>query len=122
MRAIDANVLVRLLVRDDEQQAEAAETYVENGAWVSLLVLMETSWLIQSVYEVDKRRMRKLLDMLLQHQQLVIEAPDTVRSALSFYQSSTSLGFSDCLIAAAADKAGQMPLGPSTKSSRGSKV
>ncbi len=90
-------------------QAIAADTSVENGACVSLLVLMETSWVIQSAYEVDRWRMRKPLNMLLQHQQLAIEAPDTVRSALAFYQSSKSLDFSDCLIAAAADKAGQIP-------------
>jgi len=34
MRAIDANVMVRLLVRDDAKQTEAAEDYIKSGAWV----------------------------------------------------------------------------------------
>jgi len=38
MRAVDTNVLVRLITRDDERQAETAEEFVSKGAWVSHLV------------------------------------------------------------------------------------
>ncbi len=53
MRAVDTNVLVRLLARDDAAQAEAAEAFVAGGAWVSHVVLVETIWVLESVYEVD---------------------------------------------------------------------
>ncbi len=39
MRAVDTNVLVRLLTRDDPKQLAAAEAFVKPGAWVSRLVL-----------------------------------------------------------------------------------
>jgi len=42
MLAIDTNVLVRLLVRDDARQAALADQFVAKGAWVSHLVLAET--------------------------------------------------------------------------------
>ena len=35
MRAVDTNLLVRLLVRDDVAQVTVAEAFVENGAWVT---------------------------------------------------------------------------------------
>ena len=35
MRAVDANVLVRLLTRDDAKQTAAADAFVSRGAWVS---------------------------------------------------------------------------------------
>jgi predicted nucleic acid-binding protein len=35
MRAIDTNVLVRLITRDDEGQARQSDRFVEKGAWVS---------------------------------------------------------------------------------------
>ena len=44
IRAIDTNVLVRLIVRDDPEQVARAEAFVEHGAWISLLVLAETVW------------------------------------------------------------------------------
>jgi len=43
MRAVDTNVLVRLLARDDAKQLASAEVFVRAGAWVSLLVLMDMS-------------------------------------------------------------------------------
>ncbi|HEX6160664.1 MAG TPA: hypothetical protein VF111_10890 [Thermoanaerobaculia bacterium] len=42
MRAVDTNVLVRLITRDDPSQVKVAEEFVAKGAWVSHLVLAET--------------------------------------------------------------------------------
>ncbi|MGZ5117870.1 MAG: hypothetical protein ACXWIH_17555 [Burkholderiales bacterium] len=50
MRAVDTNLLVRLLVRDDADQVNAAETFVSKGAWVSHLVLGETLWVLDAIY------------------------------------------------------------------------
>ena len=44
MHAIDTNVLVRLLVRDDPRQLDAAEKFIVKGAWISHVVLVETLW------------------------------------------------------------------------------
>ena len=49
MRAVDTNVLARLIVRDDDEQAAAADEFVAAGAWVSHLVLAETLWVLTSV-------------------------------------------------------------------------
>ena len=54
MRAIDTNVLVRLIVRDEPAQFEKAESFVAQGAWVSQLVLAETVWVLESVYGFDR--------------------------------------------------------------------
>ena len=35
MRAVDTNVLVRIITRDDTRQLVAAEDFVKKGAWVS---------------------------------------------------------------------------------------
>ena len=44
MRAIDTNLLVRLVARDDAKQTAAAEEFVEKGGWVSHSVVYEL-WL-----------------------------------------------------------------------------
>src|SRR5262249_23917630 len=51
VRAVDTNVLVRLIALDDAKQLAAAERFVEAGAWVSHLVLIETTWVLDSVFK-----------------------------------------------------------------------
>jgi predicted nucleic-acid-binding protein len=51
VHALDTNVLVRLVTRDDPRQVAAAEAFVARGAWVSHVVLVEAVWVLVSVYE-----------------------------------------------------------------------
>lgn len=111
MRAVDTNVLVRLLTRDDEKQTASADDFIQGGAWVSHLVLLETSWVLTSVYEVTSKQLMAALEMLLQHESLVIQDADVVASALGLFKENPSLGFSDCLVLEVARKAGHLPLG-----------
>ena len=111
MRALDTNVLVRLLVGDHEKQCKAAEEFVAAGAWVSQLVLAETIWVLSSVYERTATQIAALIDILLAHEHLVIQDADTVVMALQDLRLKPTLGFSDCLVLAIARKAGHTPLG-----------
>ena len=111
MRAVDTNVLVRLITRDDEQQVAAAETFVASGAWVSSLVLAETSWVLSAAYDLDHAAVATAIEMLLQHNSLTLQDPDVVAAALDHYRRKPALGFSDCLVLEIARKAGHLPLG-----------
>jgi predicted nucleic-acid-binding protein len=111
MRAVDTNVLVRLITRDDARQVAAAETFVAAGAWVSHVVLAETLWVLESVYELDAERCATAVDMLLQHAHITLQDADVVTAALAHFRRTPSLGFSDCLVLEIARKAGHMPLG-----------
>jgi predicted nucleic-acid-binding protein len=111
MRAADTNVLVRLLARDDARQTQAAETFVAQGAWISQLVLLETTWVLDSVYQLDHDGIATAIDMLLNHRELTLQDADVVARALAEYRSHPKVGFSDCLILEVARKAGHVPLG-----------
>jgi predicted nucleic-acid-binding protein len=111
MRAVDTNILVRLLVRDDSAQVEAAEAFVARGAWVSHLVLAETLWVLDAVYECGPTQLATAIDLLLDHQNLTLQDADIVRAALVHFRARPSLGFSDCLVLETARKAGHLPLG-----------
>ena len=111
MPAIDTNVLVRLITRDDTRQAAAAEAFVAKGAWVSLLALTETIWVLEAVYQRKPSELATAIEMLLNHKDLTLQDPDVVAAALELFRSRTSLGFSDCLMLQLARKAGQLPLG-----------
>jgi predicted nucleic-acid-binding protein len=111
MRAVDTNVLVRLVVGDDARQARAAEAFVREGAWVSQLVLVETTSVLESVYELGAEQLATALDMLLNHQTLTVEESETVTRALALFRDRPALGFSDCLVLEVARAAGHLPLG-----------
>lgn len=111
MRAVDTNVLVRLMVRDDPEQVDAAETFVVQGAWTSLLVLMETIWVLESVYGLSRRQIGTVIGMLLEHDSVTLQHEDAVRRAHAAFERHPSVGFSDCLIVEAARKAGHIPVG-----------
>lgn len=111
MRAIDTNVLVRLLTRDDAEPTERAESYVAKGAWISHLVLVEALWVLGSVYSLDAERIGTAVEMLLDHEQLAIQEPDVVLAALERFRSGEGVELSDCLILEIARKKGHLPLG-----------
>ncbi len=111
MRAIDTNVLVRLLVRDDQRQLDTAEKFVRNGAWVSHLVLVETMWVLDAVYARSTVQIGLAVEMLLAHAELTLQDADVVAVALGRFRAHPALGFSDCLVLESARKAGHIPLG-----------
>jgi predicted nucleic-acid-binding protein len=111
MRAVDTNVLVRLIVRDHPEQVRAAEAFIASGAWVSQLVLTETMWVLDAVYDVTPEQIATAADMLLDHKSLSIQDADVVMSALAHFRKRPTLGFSDCLVLEIARKAGHLPLG-----------
>lgn len=111
MRAVDTNVLVRLMTRDDAKQVAAAEAFVEQGAWVPQLALAEATWVLTAVYDLDAAAIATAIAMLLNHQQLTLEGSEAVANALAIFRTRPSLGFSDCLMLEVARKAGHLPLG-----------
>lgn len=111
MSAVDTNALVRLLARDDPKQAAAAEGFAAGGAWVSHLVLAETTWVLSTVFSRDSRQIAEAIAQLLEHEVFVVQDPDVVALALAHLQRKPALGFSDSLILEIARKAGHLPLG-----------
>jgi predicted nucleic-acid-binding protein len=111
MRAVDTNVLVRLVARDDPKQVSAAEPFVARGAWVSHVVLVEAMRVLTSVYELDAPAIATAVEMLLNHRDLTVQDADAVVAALEQYRAKPAVSFSDCLVLELARKAGHLPLG-----------
>lgn len=111
MRAVDTNVLVRLLTRDDPKQAAAADAFVRPGAWVSHIALVEAMWVLSSVYGSTPAQIAAAVGMLLEHESLVLQDPDVAGAALQRFRATPALGFSDCLVLEVASKAGHHPVG-----------
>ncbi len=84
MKGIDSNVLVRLLVGDDPEQAERARVYVADNApcWLNRVVLCETVWVLERVYGHSSARIASALRQVLETRQFEIEDVDAVQGAI----------------------------------------
>jgi predicted nucleic-acid-binding protein len=111
MRSVDTNVLVRIITRDDERQTAAAEAFVEPGAWVPMLALVEAIWVLDAVYNRTPSQLATALEMLLDHRSLTVQDADLVRYALALFRAKPALGFYDCVMLESARRAGHLPLG-----------
>jgi len=104
MIGIDTNVLLRLLVRDDDAQVRAAERFIathcspDDPGFVSLVVVVETAWVLRRLYQYDRSQIATALRSLLDVAELEIESAADVRSAVADFATSAA-GLVDCLVA-----------------------
>jgi predicted nucleic-acid-binding protein len=111
MRAVDTNVVIRLIIRDNPDQSALAEAFVEKGAWMSLLALAETVWVLGFSYQLNAAAQAEAIEMLLRHGSIVLQDAELVEAALTSFRGRPAVGFSDWLLLEAARKAGHLPLG-----------
>ena len=111
MRAVDTNVLVRLMTRDDVGQVAAAEAFVAKGAWVPHLAVAEATWVLSSVYDREPEAIATAVEMLLSHEHLTLQDTEAVAAAVALFRQRPKVGFSDCLMVEVARKSGHTPLG-----------
>ena len=106
--ALDTNILVRYLVRDDEEQADLARALlesltVERPGFVCREVTVELVWVLERPYKCSRDRVAAVLEQLVATESLVVEAAADVARAASRYRSGVA-GFSDLMILAAAER------------------
>lgn len=111
MLSADSNVVLRLILRDDEEQYRAARTLLRTtaGCFVSHVVLAEVTWTLMAAYDFPRRRIGAAVERLLDTDGVIVQEPETVKAALADYQASKA-DFGDCLILAIARKHGALPL------------
>jgi predicted nucleic-acid-binding protein len=92
-------------VRDDQLQFEKARRLIKResnkgeSVLVSLLVLLETEWVLRSRYELSKPEILSTFSTLLDVADLTFEDEPSVEHALYSWKDSVA-DFADCLIEA----------------------
>jgi predicted nucleic-acid-binding protein len=111
MIAVDTNVLVRLLVKDDESQTRSAKKLfqrlgrTDERAWVSSVVMCELVWVLSSCYGFSREQVTSAIKRLLTARQLTFAEPDRLHAALRAYETRRG-DFADYLIREDAKAAG----------------
>jgi predicted nucleic-acid-binding protein len=84
MTAVDTNILVRLLTGDDPKQAaEARALFMAEPIWIAKTVLLETGWVLRSLYKFEDRAISDAFRKLLGLKNVRAEDEQSVADALA---------------------------------------
>ncbi len=101
MISVDTNILIRVFVDDqsDSSQIDKARQAVNKHVrvYISQIVLVETVWVLNSLYGFAKGQITKVLDHVRDNQAFVVEGEEVFAEALTLYREA-NMDFSDALI------------------------
>lgn len=101
MPAIDTNILIRYLVKDDEQQYQQVMNFFENhrdsSLKINLPVVMEAYWVLTSTYKYSKVEFIETFRRLINTQGFQVQSASIIEIALNEFEHSNA-DFEDCLI------------------------
>jgi predicted nucleic-acid-binding protein len=108
---IDTNLLVRYVMQDDVKQSKIADKFFaslsevsQEQGYLSVVVIVETVWVLESIFKLTHDQISQLLLQLLQSPELKIDHAVLVAKAAKLYQQGAD--FADALISLIADDAG----------------
>jgi predicted nucleic-acid-binding protein len=110
MIGLDTNVLARYFAQDDAKQSALASRLIDglskdSPAFVSLVVLCELVWVMESGYALSKKQIVAILRQMLESDEMVIENKPLVWAAFGVFQKD-ALDFSDAIVLEAGKVAG----------------
>ena len=114
MISVDTNVLVRYLVGDDAEQANAARALLERltpvrPGFVCREVAIEVVWVLERAYEFTRVQIADVLVELIATDSILVEVADDIARAAHRYRQG-GVGFADLMILSAAEREGASPL------------
>ena len=114
MTALDTNVIVRYLVNDNAEHAEAARALLDeltpaNPGFICREVIVEVAWVLERSYRFTRTRVAEVLMDLTASDSLIVENSADVAAAAHRCRQGAA-GFSDLMILTAAEREGASPL------------
>src|SRR5438876_9863610 len=96
MTAVDTNVLVRLLTEDDRRQAAVARSlFATEPVWIAKTVLLETGWVLRSLYGFEESAIRTAFTKLLGLKHVHVEDESSLAAALAL--TASGIEFADAI-------------------------
>ena len=100
MKILDANMILRFLLKDDEPSAMTVRNLIKSESVLILPeIIAEVVYVMTKVYRYERIRTTAGLTAFLNYQNIVTEKSDIVFKALQYF-GNTSLDFADCLLCA----------------------
>jgi predicted nucleic-acid-binding protein len=104
MIAVDTNILIRILTKDDPAQAKRASKLMEaDDIFIPKTVILETEWVLRYAYNISRDLIFEALQRLFGLPNIHLEDPRSLSQALSWY--AIGLDFADTLHLASSTRA-----------------
>jgi predicted nucleic-acid-binding protein len=100
LKAVDTNILARLIVQDDAGQVAIANDLIAAGVIVPLTVLLELGWLLRSRFGFDRSRIHASIVELLDNPRIDVGETVAVRHAMQLYANGADFADAIHLVAA----------------------
>ena len=98
MLIIDANVVLRLILNDNEKMVKEARTQLLSDTFfLKREVIAEVVYVLSGVYKTKRDDVGKAILEVLEAEGVLVESEDTVRYAIDTFQTQ-ALDFVDCLL------------------------
>ena len=99
-KILDANMILRFLLRDNEKMADTAEELIDNNdVLLTLEVAAEVVFVLQKVYEQERSRIADLITRFAGLNNVSVSEYDVLIKGLAIF-SGNNLDFVDCLLCA----------------------
>lgn len=96
MISIDTNVLVRRLVRDDENQSRTAASLISSQpVFVATTALMESEWVLRKTYRFSRSQIVTALEAFLGLRSVTVDHAPSVKRVLDAF--AAGLDFADAV-------------------------
>jgi predicted nucleic-acid-binding protein len=112
MTGIDTNILIRYLTQDDEEQSSLANEIFGRASaakrlYVSTFVLIETIWVLRSVYGAGFGKIAESLRKLCESPSVLVQDSETVKAVL---KGGLDKDYMDAFVVKAAERMGCKPI------------
>jgi predicted nucleic-acid-binding protein len=88
--SLDTNILVRIIVEDDPVQQRQAAVLLESSAFVSATVVLETAWVLRSIYGLPRPAVANALMGVIDAPNIVVVDETAIRWALERHADAVS--------------------------------
>lgn len=98
MIIVDTNVILRYLLQDNEElSSKAIEIIDNNEIFIPTEVIVEVSYVLKKVYNVEKDKIFETIKLLLDMQNIKFKNKKTIEVAFKIY-SEKNLDIVDCIL------------------------
>lgn len=98
MKIMDANIILRFILRDNETLArEAAEIIINNQCLITTDIAAEVVYVLSKVYNISREETAVKVTKVFNLKSIRLSENDVIKHAIKFY-GENSLDFADCLL------------------------
>ncbi len=98
MKIVDANVVLRYLLNDNEDQTRLATNYLEqNKVFIPIEIIAEIVYVLERLYKINRKEISSKLTSLITYPNILNDNKDLIYESFKIY-AARKIDFVDCIL------------------------